>query len=87
MHKTCQWIGSEQTQTPYTQACANTTVNKHVSYCTEHLPLVYRAGSAVRRRRDTRRAEQLQQLINDFNSALEELEAEGWTPEWRGEIG
>lgn len=86
MHKTCQWIGSEQTQMPYQHPCSNTTV-KATSYCQEHLPLVYRAGSAVRRRRDTRRAEQLQQLIDDFNSALEELESEGWTPEWRGEIG
>ena len=74
---TCTYIGPEQQGPVYKPVCCNTVV-KGRSYCTEHLGLVYAEGTAVRRKKDTRRAEALRQLVSDFNAAVEELEAEGF---------
>jgi hypothetical protein len=42
---------------------------------------MYVKGSALRKRKkDTRRADAIRQLISDFNAAVEELEAEGFDP-------
>lgn len=82
-HKTCQWIGDS---TDLTCTCTQTTVLGR-SYCKDHIWLVYKEGSAVKRKKDSRRYDRVQQVIDLFNQAVEELEAEGWTPEWTGEVG
>ena len=79
----CQYIGAQDT-VPYTTCGCASVQGK--SYCSEHVWLVYKEGSNVQRRKDTRRYDFLTQLISDFNAAAEELEAEGWTPEWNGEV-
>lgn len=79
----CQYIG-EQASTPYTHCGCATVAGK--SYCAEHVWLVYKEGSNVPRRKDTKRYQALTQLISDFNQAAEELEAEGWQPEWDGSV-
>ena len=79
---TCQWLGHTSMQ----PTCTHATV-KGRSYCADHIWLVYKEGSNVTRKKDARRYDHIQQLVDDFNSALEELEAEGWTPEWTGEVG
>ena len=75
----CQYMGE------HTTACGCASVAGK-SYCAEHVWLVYKEGSNVQRRKDTRRYDQLTLLISDFNAAAEELEAEGWTPDWDGSI-
>lgn len=58
--------------------CANPSLPGK-SYCAEHYPVVYNAGSALRKRhKDMRRADGLRQLISDLNHVVEELEAEGF---------
>jgi len=79
----CQYIG-EQASTPYTHCGCATVAGK--SYCAEHVWLVYKEGSNVPRRKDTKRYQMLTQLISEFNQAAEELEAEGWQPEWDGSV-
>ena len=79
----CQWIGAQES-TPYTHCGCATVQGK--SYCAEHVWLVYKEGSNVQRRKDTKRYRMLTQLISDFNQAAEELEAEGWQPDWDGSI-
>ena len=75
----CQYLGE------HTTACGHASVaNK--SYCAEHVWLVYKEGSNILRRKDTNRYNFLTQLVSDFNQAAEELEAEGWCPEWQGEV-
>lgn len=74
----CTWIGAGE-------GCANQSLEGK-SYCEHHYPRVYQVGSSVRRKKDTRRYDQITQVISLFNEAVEELEAEGWTPEWAGEL-
>jgi hypothetical protein len=48
------------------------------SYCEQHYPLVYKAGSAQRKRhRDIRTANAVWDIESAFNEAVAELEAEG----------
>jgi len=52
---------------------------KYRSYCTEHIWLVYKEGSAQRKRhKDIRTAEAVWDLESEFNIAVEELSAEGF---------
>jgi hypothetical protein len=69
----CQWIGNGPGLKP---TCCLAPVEGR-SYCAEHLPLVYKAGTAVRRKKDTRRANSVRLWESLFNEAVEELEAEG----------
>ena len=75
---TCQWIGN--TDTGYVRlqpTCCQPTVEGK-SYCSEHVWRVYQEGTAVRRRKDARRAAAVWDLESAFNEAVEELVEEGF---------
>lgn len=78
----CSYLGpsydprSHKGLTPY---CGCKTLVEGTLYCEEHYSLMYQKGSALRKRKkDTRRADALRQLVSDFNAAVEELESEGF---------
>ena len=48
------------------------------SYCGEHYAIVYRVGSGRQRRRDTRQADKVRLVIQLFQEACDQLEAEGF---------
>lgn len=75
-HTACSYIG------PASRLRATCTAQpvEGRSYCEEHLWLVYQKGSAVNRKKDRRIAEQTWDIESAMNDALNELEAEGWTP-------
>ncbi len=66
----CQWIGEGE-------GCTHTAVAGR-SYCEQHLWLVYQQGSAVRRKKDARRAAAVWDLESEFNQAVQELIDEGY---------
>ena len=70
---TCQYIGGNGTHS----TCTHTAVAGR-SYCAEHLGLVYKLGTAVHRRKDTRTAQKVRLVESLFNEAIEQLEAEGF---------
>ena len=57
-------------------ACGKPSVQGK-SYCAEHVHIVYQKGSAVHRKKDTRQAHSLADIINDINEVYEELLLEG----------
>ena len=68
---TCAWIGTGE-------RCTNAVVPGR-SYCKDHLFLVYKEGSAQgKRKKDAKIAAAVWDLESEFNSAVEELEAEGF---------
>jgi len=70
----CQWIGNSPTLQP---SCGCRTVEGR-NYCEDHLWLVYKEGTAVRRRKkDIRRAEAYWNLESEFHDAVAELVEEG----------
>ena len=76
----CQWIGEGE-------GCTHTALPGR-SYCEQHIWLVYQQGTAVRRKKDARRAAAVWDLESEFNAAVEELIEEGydfrlerWEPE------
>ncbi len=78
--KTCTWIGGGE-------GCTHLAMEAR-SYCIHHYPLVYQEGTAVRRKKDARRAAQVWDLENALNEAVQELIDEGydfnedrWAPE------
>jgi len=78
----CSYLGptydprTHQGATPY---CGCKDLYADTLYCAEHAALMYVKGSALRKRhKDTRRADAIQQLVSDFNAAVEELEQEGF---------
>lgn len=71
----CQWIGEQKTA-PFTHCGAEVVEGR--SYCEHHLWQVYQQGSAVRRRKDARRAAAVWDLQSAFNEAVQELEEEGF---------
>jgi len=78
----CTYLGPDydprtsRSAPPY---CGCKTLVEGTLYCEEHYSLMYQKGSALRKRKkDTRRADALRQLVSDFNAAVEELEAEGF---------
>lgn len=76
----CQWIGDGE-------GCTHDAVAGR-SYCAEHLQRVYQAGSAVRRKKDARRAAAVWDLESEFNQAVQELVEEGYNfdePRWEAE--
>ena len=44
-HKTCQWIGPEQREYPYTMCGQKSILGK--SYCAEHYHRMYKKGSSA----------------------------------------
>lgn len=57
--------------------CGCTEVREGSSYCNAHYPVVYKEGSAQRKRHaDIRRAATLWDLESEFNSIVLELESE-----------
>jgi hypothetical protein len=73
MTNKCTWMGPAST----VETCSNPSVELF-SYCAQHYPLVYRAGTAQRKRhRDIRTAEAVWDIESAFNEAVAELEAEG----------
>ena len=77
MTEHCLWIGDEQTDAPYVYTCTCKPVQGQ-SYCVQHLAQVYQAGTAVRRKKDARRAAAVWDLESEFNAAVEELIEEGY---------
>ncbi len=80
MTKQCTWIGAGE-------LCTGTAMEGR-SYCVHHYPQVYQAGTAVRRKKDRRRAEAVWDIENALNEAVQELIDEGydfnedrWAPE------
>lgn len=78
---TCTWIG------PDNLGCKDTALPGK-SYCLHHYAQVYQVGTAVRRKKDARRAQQVWDIENALNEAVEELIEEGydfgeerWAPE------
>lgn len=65
----CTWIGEGE-------GCDRPVHMR--SYCEHHYPRIYARGTAVRRRKDKRTADQVHLWESLFNEALEELEAEGF---------
>lgn len=58
------------------RACGSATVQGR-SYCEDHLWLVYKRGTAVERKKDTRVANDVRLWESLFNEAVEELIGEG----------
>jgi len=65
----CEWIGQGE-------RCSKEAVNGR-SYCEDHVWLVYQQGTAVHRRKDKRRAENVFELQSLLDQAIAELESEG----------
>jgi hypothetical protein len=76
---TCTYLGTRST------ACGCPTVPGK-SYCAEHVGLIYKIGTAQARRiKDTKTAAAVWDLESEFNTAVEELVAEGYDfaePTW-----
>lgn len=66
----CEWIGAGE-------RCGESAVPGR-SYCEEHLWRVHQQGTAVRRRKDQRRADTVRELESLMNDAVEQLIEEGW---------
>lgn len=66
---TCQWLGQGE--------CCDQPAVRGRSYCEHHVWRIYQQGTAVRRRRDTQRADNVHLWESLINEAVEELEAEG----------
>ena len=71
---TCTYMGTG------THVCGKPSVPGK-SYCAEHVWLVYQKGSGVHRKKDTRQAHSLRDIINDINEVYEELLLEGMIEE------
>jgi hypothetical protein len=70
----CQYIGAHG----YSPTCTHSALPGH-SYCAEHLAVVYQAGTArARRKKDERVAATVWSVVDSFNEAVAELEAEGY---------
>ena len=70
MTEECTYLGE------HTTACGCATVEGR-SYCADHLWLVYKQGSAVTRKKDTRTANAVWDLRAELDSIIEELIEEG----------
>ena len=67
----CQYLGE------HTVFTCTAPVVPGRSYCEEHLWLVYKAGSAVTRKKDARTANAVWDLRAELDSIIEELIEEG----------
>ncbi len=81
MSSQCQWIGEGE-------GCEHTALPGR-SYCEQHIWLVYQQGSAVRRKKDARRAQAVWDLESEMNQAVQELIDEGYDfneERWEAEV-
>ena len=70
----CQWIGDTRETKP---SCCKPPVEGK-SYCEDHVWLVYKQGSNLRKRKkDQRRAAEIWDIQSAFNDAVAELVGEG----------
>lgn len=67
---TCTWIGEGE-------GCSQPTVAGR-NYCEHHLWLVYKQGTAIRRRKDQRTADTVRLWQGLMEEAIEELMEEGF---------
>ena len=77
----CQWIGNGE-------GCTHDALEGK-SYCAQHYALVYQTGTAVRRKKDARRAAAVWDLESELNAAVQELIDEGYDPaeeRWEAEV-
>lgn len=78
-HTTCQWIGPvESTEHVRLQPTCCKPVVLGKSYCADHVWTVYQEGTAVRRKKDARRAAAVWDIESAMNEAIEELVEEGF---------
>ena len=66
----CQWIGEGE-------GCTHQALEGR-SYCAQHLERVYQTGTAVRRKKDARRAAAVWDIESTLNEAVQELIDEGY---------
>jgi len=79
--KGCSYLGGAA------HACGSHTLVPGTLYCELHYAVMYQKGTAYRKRtKDLRRAEALRQLVSDFNTAVEALEAEGFDCYGEGDL-
>ena len=77
----CAWIGGGE-------GCTHSAL-EHYSYCVQHYPLIYKVGTAVRRKKDARRAQQVWDIESLMNEAVQQLVEEGYDfdePRWEPEV-
>jgi hypothetical protein len=79
----CTYLGSaydpRNTRSEPTPYCGRHDLVEGTLYCTEHHGMMYVKGSALRKRKkDTRKADAIRQLISDFDAVVAELDAEGY---------
>ncbi len=77
----CQWIGEGE-------GCGHTALAGS-SYCQEHYSKVYQTGTAVRRKKDARRAAAVWDIESAMNEAVQELIDEGYDfadERWEAEV-
>ena len=72
-HMTCTYIGAHG----HASSCT-APVLEGTSYCAEHYALVYKVGSGRVRKKDTRQADKVRLVIQMFQEACDQLEAEGF---------
>ena len=76
---TCTYIGPDADPQRLHSTCSQPSVEGR-SYCIEHMAIVYQKGTANRKRKkDIKRAAMIWDIESEFNTAVEELEAEGLT--------
>ena len=91
MTDTCTYIGPTEDTEPYARlaptCCLPAVAGR--SYCTDHLWVVYKQGTArARRKKDQRVAAAVWDLESEFNQAVQELVDEGYDfdlPRWEEE--
>ena len=78
----CTYLGPDydarthQGPSPY---CGSHDLVEGKLYCKHHYPLLFQAGTALRKRgKDIRKANAIRDLMSDFDAAVQELEAEGF---------
>ena len=69
-HDICQWIGDGE-------LCTHTTVPGR-NYCEQHLWLVYKQGTAVKRKKDLKIVDSVRTWQTLMDEAVQELEEEGY---------
>lgn len=79
---TCTWIGE------HNEGCSEPALPGK-SYCLHHYAQVYQVGTAVRRKKDQRRAAAVWDIENALNEAVQELIDEGYDfgeERWQAEV-
>jgi len=73
----CQYIGSNDHSTLTPTCCSPAVAGR--AYCTEHLYVVYKQGTArAKRHKEIRTVDKVRMVESLMNEAIAELEAEGY---------